>query len=250
MKTFRFVGTALIAVLLCVNFSACKGNDDDTDGTKKISKIVRQATDGKPKIATYTFNYDDKGRLVRATDSWDSGWSYSSYKYLLEWSDNAIVVTWIDSLNYKYTGSYTLELVDGLVFRNGENSTYTYNDSNRLIQCIFPKNKCTINWDNDKVVFVDDLDSGQSTLSYNGFCEKGYFPIMTNYINTDIDEVILMAHPEIVGIRTTQLPSNASRGGVIFSYEFDEDGYVTKIIREYTSGHSNGVIETYDITWE
>ena len=243
MKTFRFVGTALIAVLLCVNFSACKGNDDDTDGTKKISKIVRQATYGISKDPdTYTFNYDDKGRLVRATDCW-------GYTYLLEWSDNAIVVTWIS--NSKSTrGSYTLELVDGLVVRNGENSTYTYNDSNRLIQCTFPKNKCTIHWDNDKVVFVDDLDWGQSTLSYNGFCKKGYFPIMTDYINTDIDEVILMAHPEIVGIRTTQLPSNASSGGVIYSYEFDEDGYIIKIIGEYTSGHYNGGIETYDITWE
>ena len=238
MKTFRKAGMALCAILFCVNFVSCEkeGGLTGIGQGKKISKIVQQASDGKPEIAIYTFSYDKKGRLIEATDNWEN----DLYTFYFDWSDCAIVS------NYQ-----TLTLKSGLVVESGENTSYTYNDAGRLIQCEWPSNKCTIHWNDDKVVFVDDLDCGSTRFSYGSSCKNGYFPIIAdNIIYTDIDLVLLMAHPEIVGIRTTQLPVSEDDGKVLYSYEFDKDGYVAKIIKEYTSGYNKGVIETWDITWE
>ena len=67
MKTFRFIGMALFAILMCVNLSSCSSSDDDPTeekeeggvvvSGKKITKIVGT---GVFKNVTYTFKYDDK----------------------------------------------------------------------------------------------------------------------------------------------------------------------------------------------
>ena len=36
MKTFRFIGMAIIAVLLCVNFTACSNDDGDEPKSSSI----------------------------------------------------------------------------------------------------------------------------------------------------------------------------------------------------------------------
>ena len=33
MKTLRFIGMALIAVIMCVNFVACSDDDEESNGT-------------------------------------------------------------------------------------------------------------------------------------------------------------------------------------------------------------------------
>ena len=85
MKTFRMIGMALMAVLMCVNFTSCSEDDDPTGvknengidvGGKKLVKIVDKSEDGYYS-ETYTFSYDDKGRLVFATVMEEEG-NYSS----------------------------------------------------------------------------------------------------------------------------------------------------------------------------
>lgn len=76
MKTFRFIGMALFAVLMCVNLSSCSSSDDDPTeepeeggvvvSGKKIAKVVSESEDWKE---TRTFTYDDKGRLIKSTET-------------------------------------------------------------------------------------------------------------------------------------------------------------------------------------
>ena len=64
--------------------------------------------------------------------------------------------------------------------------------------------------------------------------------------------LIVEAHPEIVGARTTQLPvsdvytyhGNESKT-TTYDYEFDKEGYISRFVRR--RGNSAYV---YDLTWE
>ena len=50
MKTFRMIGMALMAVLMCVNFTSCSEDDDTFDGASSNgakSYIYYKTTDGK-----------------------------------------------------------------------------------------------------------------------------------------------------------------------------------------------------------
>lgn len=59
MKTFRMVGMALFAVLMCVNFAACGGSDDDPteEPTTDLSKII---------IGTWVQDGDDDIMVIKS----------------------------------------------------------------------------------------------------------------------------------------------------------------------------------------
>ena len=68
MRTFRLLGMALLAIVMCANFTACSSDDDevikDDDGVitnqKKLVEIKSTSDDGE-------YSYDTKGRLVSVT---------------------------------------------------------------------------------------------------------------------------------------------------------------------------------------
>ena len=269
MKTFRLIGAALLAVLMCANFASCSKDDDaniDTGGEDVVvgeKKLVKMVSNEE----TYTFSYDDEGRLNSATDtySYDDG-SYSEkrkYSYKFIWGDDAVVVKYeyeresdyIYGGTYTGTDTYTYSLKDGLVQSyvddDNDKGTYSYNNSNRLIKAEFTSKNWTINavWDKDKLVSVKTSDKygsyPSSILTYGETCKKGYFPLISNIIEL---EVLFMAHPEIVGIRTNQLPNTYSPDDEEFSltYEYDKEGYISKIKMKNEDGDS----ETYTLTWK
>ena len=58
------------------------------------------------------------------------------------------------------------------------------------------------------------------------------------------DFFLNLVHPELLGIQTTLLPTKMSIDDYddVFEYEFDKDGYVSKIIKNN--------FDTYTLTWE
>ena len=278
MKTFRLVSAALLAVLMCANFASCSKDDDaattdgggnDEGGNQEVTvsekKLVKMVSNDE----TYTFSYDDEGRLNSATDtySYDDG-SYSEkskYSYKFIWGDDAVVVKYEYERESDYiygggttgTGTYTYSLKDGLVQSyvddDNDKGTYSYNNSNRLIKAEFTSKGWTINavWDKDKLVSVKTSDKygpyTPSILTYGETtCKKGYFPLISNII--ELEEVLFMAHPEIVGIRTNQLPNTYSPYDeeISMTYEYDKEGYISKIKMKDEDGDS----ETYTLTWK
>ena len=264
MKTFRFIGMALFAILMCVNLSSCSGGDDDPTeepeeggvivSGKKLAKIVGT---GVFENETYTFNYDNKGRLVESiyTEGPDGYIDVVNKKYT--WSDNTIKVDWSSSTG-KYTYSTILTIENGLVKlekSNDDNAIFSYNKSNRIVKIEEEDETTTIDWNNDKLSSITNTDGWNVTLIYEKSCKKGYFPFIAEMIGGE-NEVLFMAHPEIVGMKTTQLPSTMTDSydyGVYgsgtdithFNYEFDNEGYISKI-----SGEVNGEPYTYTLTWE
>ena len=73
MRTFRLLGMALLAIVMCANFTACSSDDDevikDDDGVitnqKKLVEIKSTSDDGETTL--WEYSYDTKGRLVSVT---------------------------------------------------------------------------------------------------------------------------------------------------------------------------------------
>ena len=249
MKTIRFIGMALFAVLMCVNLASCSSSDDDPTeepeagggvvSGKKIAKIISELEDWKE---TRTFAYDDKGRLIKSTetDEHDNEKSTRTYQYI--WGDDAI----------KCTGdnNYTFTLKNGLV-QSDERHTYSYNKSNRLVKVETDYSTTTAIWDSDKLMSISYEDDEETkTFTYEKSCKKGFFPFAANMID---DCELFIAHPEIAGSLTTQLPANITETSknhgsekAILTYEFDKDGYISKILIKAADGST----ETYTLTWQ
>ena len=97
----------------------------------------------------------------------------------------------------------------------------------------------------------DDDEEGK--LTYGKTCSKGYHPFIATMIGAGEYQVLFMAHPEIAGMRTSQLPQSITwthtdnysgktdSSTYTFTYEFDKEGYISKINSEYS---------TYTFVWE
>ena len=71
--------------------------------------------------------------------------------------------------------------------------------------------------------------SDKYTFTYGESCEKGYYPLIPYFMGyrSPTEMMLFMAHPEITGMRTKQLPTRM--GGITFTYEFDKEGYISKL---------------------
>ena len=254
MKTFRILGMALSAVLMCVNLASCSSDDDPTgekdengvvNSGKKIAKIVSESEEWKE---TITFSYDDKGRLIQSTeiDEYDGEKRTRSCQYI--WGDDVVKV------NHEEGFSYTFTLKNGLIQSCDDGTTFTYNNSNRLIKYEEPGYKSTYTttaiWDGDKLMSISDEDDDY-TYTYGETCKKGFCPSFAVMIYDDFYGLFYV-HPELLGARSNHLPATETckYGNEIetetFTYNFDKEGYVSKIIVKLM----DGATETCSITWE
>ena len=264
MKTFRFIGMALFAFLMCVNLTSCSGGDDDPTeepeeggvvvSGKKLTKIVG-TSENRSYSETYTFSYDSKGRLIEAKEIEEENGYKDTETYQFTWGDDAIKVICTYS-EYTGTDTYTITLKNGLVQSCADEyrtEIFTYNNANRFVKGEDEYETTTAIWDGDKLVSISDSES-DATLAYGTSCKKGYFPFVATMIE-DGCEILHMAHPEIAGMRTNQLPTkitwndNYGSETSTFAYEFDKEGYISKIVGEETFDGSTETY-TYTLTWQ
>lgn len=248
MKTFKFWWLALVAIVMSASFTSCsKDNPDgeDLSNEKKLTKIISTQTAenySSTYTYTYTFTYNDNGKLIEATELATGG---SSRTEKFAWGDNTIKINGTYQLSSdparNYTSTCTFE--NGLVQLSEDGERFSYNSANRLIQYA----GLSFTWDKDKLV---SISSGYSdvTYTYGESCKKGYFLVF------DMEDLLFMAHPELAGIRTKQLPTsatytyednNSSAETSSYTYEFDPDGYPTKIT---ISGKNDTY--THTLTWK
>lgn len=229
MKTLRMFGMALVAIIMGVSLSSCNKdenpeNDGDFSNEKKLVKEVWEE-DGATTTYSYSYIYDDKGRLVKST-----GTGMWNREYI--WGDDAIMSS---------GKTYTIE--NGLIQTYG-GMTFTYNKSDKLIK-IEENMFTTAIWDGDRLVAVDE----DITLTYSGeSCKKGfYLPYCII-----LEEPLLSAHPELFGMRSKQLPKTISGRDwtETYSYEFNEEGYVSKVTILYKNSKNVSYTDTVTYIWE
>lgn len=246
MKTFRLIGMALVAVLVCVNILSCgkdedvimvAGNFADQKRLVKMEGVEVYNLNAAPQEFCITFDYNDQGQVVEVVDD-----NFSD-KYV--WENNTIKTSAVyESL--EYTTTYVL--VNGLVKQiiqespyGSDKETLPYNKDGRYIGY-------DVEWNGDKIVQYFNGDYMYTPENYTT-CSKGYFPLLDN------GDALCMAHPEIFGMRTTQLPvdyiltdcgTDRQYTGT-YEYEFDSEGYITKIVNNIDYGNKQSV---YVLTWE
>lgn len=111
---------------------------------------------------------------------------------------------------------------------------------------------CT--WNKKNQITEIELDGMQLKISYANKTCKGNSPISTMICEwLDFEDPLFIAHPELVGINTNQLPKEAiainpedgEQYKYSFEYELSNDGYVNSLKVKY---EGEGIVET--ITWD
>ena len=248
MKIFKLFGVAVVAVCMCVNFTACSSGDDaDGGGFAGERKLVKMVLSDGDYTETYKFSYDNQGRVTEINIG-DEDYAWSRLFY---WEDNSVRIMQ-DGDEHRCT--YIIE--NGLVRREHDpnapadqaNSYFLYNIEDRLTQ-ISAYTDTEVTWEGDKLIsYVGPYDFFPTYTYDNITCKKGYHPLLglTDFAYTN---------PELVGMKTNQLPISCKGvpGGHIqaeeftetYEYEFDSEGYISKII--VTTGR--GGTYSFTLTW-
>lgn len=244
MRTFRLLGMALIAILVSVNFASCSSDDDeiikDDDGViTSEKKLVEIQETYKEYIKIMTFSYDSKSKLISIVEK-----DYDSSKsdiINITWGENTVT----ESENGE---SITYSLTDGLVRTgletDGYKYSFAYNSSKQLTTYQYgdkhDSSTRTFAWENGRVTKIV-YDGEISEITYDSKTCKGYFPLMVIMVEDDFK--VMLAHPELIGMRTTQLPSQS------YSKDVQKGEYYDDYIKE-TNKYENIYESTTKFTYK
>lgn len=261
MKTFKMIGIALMAVLMCVNFTACS-EDDPTDESpqyelvtsgKKLVKIEFTFSYPSDFIEVWDFNYDSEGKLIEATFT-DNYENQTKTRYT--WNNNIINVLEKDYKNTEY--EYTYNLKNGLV---QDWNNIKYNETGRPEKIM----GSTIKWDNDKYTRIstpyqvsENLTAYVFTQYYyakNGTTCNGYYPFIPLGPVNEEKDFLFIIHPELAGMRSTQIPVSFLHSDAFYNittqgtytHRLDDEGYISEF-RKREEGDWYEYI--YTMTWK
>ena len=110
MKTFKSIGIALLAVIVCVNLAACSDDDDEPGNTLSgtTRKIMSSSEDGGMAGIEVTFRPNGTLEMSR------NGWTYAN------WSLNG------DVLTLTVGESAPDDFMKGTISINENTATYVY----------------------------------------------------------------------------------------------------------------------------
>lgn len=258
MKTFRLIGMALLAVVMCLNFTSCS-DDDNEEPERNDDGIV---TNQKRLVRIYCnsggeyihdFIYDSEGRV--------STLFYDNNTYNYTWGDGTIIETPKKEQD-KYITTHSLNRNNNLIRSSRKESssdTYTYNSSNQLIELKMTWFSITntFTWEKDKITKVIERNGNNDVTTfeyiYSGKSCKGYLPVYDIFIKEGVLGNLIYAHPELMGLRCTQLPDQRIQRTSYheytekYTYTFDKDGYIESFT---ITDDDNGYTDVYTFTWE
>ena len=268
MKTFRFIGMALFAVLMCVNFASCSSDDAPTEESpqyelvtdgKKLAKIEFTLSDPTNDfIEIWDFTYDSEGKLIEATFT-DSYNNKTKTRYT--WNNNLINVHEMKDYNSDVTqdteSMYTYNLKNGLV-QNLHNIKYNETRQPKEIM------GSTIKWDEDMLYRISteyQVSENMKTYSHNQYYYKengtkcnGYNPFVPFQLIDAEKDFLFIVHPEISGMRSIQIPVSYLVQGVLggmtqgtYSHRLDNEGYISEFRKKEKGGRSDYI---YTMTWK
>lgn len=217
-----------------------KGIITHTSKMKKLISIKEESESG-----SLTFEYNANGELIK-----DNGWGDDNNIYT--WNANTITMS-------ENNGNYIFTLKNALLSKYTEagkshSCTYEYNSSNKLIKFC---DNVEIEWDDNKIVSYkrsSDDWAENYTITYGNDITAGWCPIYDDELWDELD-YFHWANPHLSGMLNHSLPTKIEGAGDIcyFSYDLDNDGYVSKVYVERSSTSSPNQIEwtkTYIYTWQ
>ena len=261
MKKIRMIAIVLAAVIMGLGLSSC-----EKDTIVKEKRLVKFSYFDKE----MTFKYDSQGRLTELVDKPVSGEGMVQTCTCV-WGENTVDIALLMKFSesgQEYVENATLNLNDGLVCEivsSGafiSSTKFIYGASNRLSHYVGLLSNISFEWNDDKLIYLreDVITGSMNDMAYtykSNIETKGYNPLFSLEMS---GIYFFLAHPELTGISSQRLPDSSVRHDVIdeseyistydYAYEFDKDGYVTKITASYDV---NGVEQTpnvYTMVWE
>ena len=235
MKTLRFIGTALLAVVLCVNFAACSDDDDEPNGETPSGKTLKPSSLTWMDGSWTDYSYDAQGRVSKVEEYDETGDLYNSTT--IEYNDNNIVAT---TNNGEHRDVCTLNS-NGQIERtvctsSGSTTTcdYTYDGNGQLTSISYEDGESyQLVWENGNLVRTE-IDSDIITCTYTSI-----LPLLANlgYFGK--------APQNMLETLTYTNKTSGNATVINYSYELGQDGYVSKM-----SGTSQGVTIWGTLAWE
>lgn len=283
MKTLRFFGVCLLASLLCVNFSACGGEDtpepenpgnnpsNPTVGpgngvSSNEKRLVKMEFIEDDRTETFSFEYDEQGRVITAIEEeQDDSYGFSIDINRLTWKGNTLIYNEDgDDDNIVFTLKNGRIVSDRYDYEDEDNSTkYEYDNDKRLVKIVDKEATTTFSWTYGKIVKWSknynspyDEDYYKEIIYSNQTC-KGFFPEFGSLAEDDY--IFNRAQPELFGLKSNYLPSSIIRKDndettkYDYTYTFDEEGYIKSYTEETTYSSSYGTsygTEQCILTWE
>ena len=120
----------------------------------------------------------------------------------------------------------------------------------------------SLEWNDDKLIAKHDsfsIATNNDTYAYDkNYTTKGYNPLIPYVTTTDL---LYVAHPELVGLATERLYNSETSNKTLgnkeytfaykYTYEFNEDGYVTKaIVTGINEENEEYKVNEYTFVWE
>ena len=99
MKTLRFIGMALVAIMMSVNFAACSDDDDDN------SIVGVWQNDDEGEHLRLTFNADGSGEEYLFYDDDSESYRYQ-FTYTYDSATSTLVITYEDGDTTKETVTF------------------------------------------------------------------------------------------------------------------------------------------------
>ncbi|HIW65464.1 MAG TPA: DUF4595 domain-containing protein [Candidatus Alistipes intestinipullorum] len=201
---------------------------------------------------TVDFTYDDQNRITRVENVYkENGETSDIRKFLYEYGEGVIHVTTIysssDNSFKDESESYTAYLNEaGYVTRaewnDGTEVTYTYDDENRLILVEEEGESEEYVWENGNLVetrytYKEEEPYINRYGYYEEYPNKENFDLYYDFFSWD-EELGLTGR---LGVANRNLlkqvrgqGSQAGKDDIDISYEFDDEGYVTKYSQRYS----------------
>lgn len=247
MKTWRFIGMALLAVILCVNFTACSDDDEQNGNGGTAGNEMKVSTFTWDDGSWYELSYDKQGRISNL-EEYDETGELVSY-VVIDYNENNIrmtvtfpssgrVETSICTLNSEKLIEKTVLTYNEDIY-DSETVQYTYDDNGQLISIYNTDSgeENHLTWENGNLVkdeYKGYEEEAETVYHYTSIpSSKGYFVFFDDmmidiFSNYDLN---ILANEGCFG----KVPQNLLSGGTFRSstweltYELGENGYVSKI---------------------
>lgn len=233
MKTLRFIGMALVAVILSVSFIACSDDEDDSNTSPTAGKRLVSFTEDED-IAY--FNYGSNGWLnqVTFTDDDPLNVSYENQTAILTWGGE----------NPELEGEYVYDNVLRSVKYRNDSKSCTYDSEGQLIK--LGNNELV--WKDGNIVSLKDEYGSTAYFTYYTDKENKHSSFVSDPVFYVEDSYFFAAHPQLLGKMCKNLVNTYTEGSYsyTYTYEIDKDGYITKV----TETDSNGYVTIYTMTWK
>lgn len=262
MKTIRFSGMALMAILLSVGFTACSSdNDDDNNGGGNGKASASSVfTGGLPKsVAGMSLTYNSDGTLASITNGGERvSFEYGSGTRAV--AANTVRMTIYDEDEMYASFDMTLNS-NGYVksatetnYDEGDVETWEfgYNSDGQLnyMKRSEGGNEVTnITYSNGnivktKMVSEDDLeDEGfECSITYGETLNKGCIMLFDATLGIDMDEMAYAYYAGMLGKPTKNLPKSSIDGNgytTTFTWSLNDSGLPTKLTVTYNNGYNS-----------